>query len=91
MLSDLNTRIREVRRIAQEANRRDLEHQKAVTKAIGDGEGKGKLGKRGGLGEDDDDGMDLDEGLGGRTRGATSGGGNILGGRGRRFGSGRGG
>lgn len=91
VLGEIEGQIREVRRKAQELKRREVEHEKAFGKAVGDGEGKGKLGKRGGLGEDGEDEMDLDDGGKGRLRGAKRGGGNFLGGFGRRLGGGHGG
>jgi len=90
VLEEIEGQVREVRRKALDARKRELEHEKAVNKAMGDGEGKGKLGKRLGLGGEGEE-MDMDEGGGGRTRGAKRGGGNFMSGLGRRLGGGRGG
>lgn len=93
VLGEIEGQVRDVRRRAQEARRREAEHDKAFTKAVGDGDGKdgkGKSGKRGGVNEEGDE-MELEEGSGGRTRGAKRGGSNFLGGIGRRLGGGRGG
>jgi len=87
VLGEIEGQVREVRRKAQDARKREMEHEKAVGKAMGDGEGKGKLGKRLGLGEEGEE-MDMDEGGGGRTRGAKRGGGNFMSGLGRRLGGG---
>lgn len=88
VLGELEAQVREVMRGAQEKRKRELEHERAVAKAMGDGEGKGKLGKRVvGIGGEE---MDLDDGNGGRTRGAKRGGGNFLGGIGKRLGGGGG-
>lgn len=86
VLGEIEGQIREIRRRAQEQRKRETEHEKAVAKKMGESEdGKGKLGKRGG-GEEADE-MDIDEG-GRRLRGAKRGGGNFLGGLGKRLGSG---
>ena len=86
VLSEIEGQVREVRRKAQEHRKREMEHEKTVAKRMGENEdGKGKLGKRGG-GEEADE-MDIDEG-GRRLRGAKRGGGNFLGGIGRRLGGG---
>lgn len=90
VLGEIEGQVVEVRRKAQEARKRETEHEKAVSKAMSDGEGKGKLGKRLGQGEEGEE-MEMDEGAGGRTRGAKRGGGsNFMSGFGRKFG-GRGG
>ena len=86
VLREIEGQVREIRRKAQEEKKRETEHEKAVAKRMGENEdGKGKLGKRGG-GEEADE-MDIDEG-GRRLRGAKRGGGNFLGGLGRRLGGG---
>ena len=86
VLGEIEGQVREIRRKAQEQKKRDTEHEKAVARRMGETEdGKGKLGKRGG-GEEADE-MDIDEG-GRRLRGAKRGGGNFLGGLGRRLGGG---
>ncbi|CAF9920410.1 hypothetical protein IMSHALPRED_004878 [Imshaugia aleurites] len=88
VLGEIEGQIREIRRKAQAQKKREVEHEKAVAKKMGDNEdGKGgKLGKRGG-GEEAEE-MDIDEG-GRRLRGAKrGGGGNFLGGLGRKFGGG---
>ncbi len=86
VLGEIEGQVREIRRKAQEQRKREAEHEKAVAKRMGENDdGKGKLGKRGG-GEEGDE-MDIDDG-GRRLRGAKRGGGNILGGLGRRFGGG---
>lgn len=93
VLGEIEAQVRDVRRKAQETRKREQEHEKAFTKAMGENETKGKLGKRVGLGEEEE-GMDMDEGGGGRTRGAKRGGGNFMsgmGGLGRRLGGGGGG
>ena len=83
VLGEIEGQVREIRRKAQEQRKRETEHEKAVAKHMGENEGK--LGKRGG-GEEADE-MDIDEG-GRRLRGAKRGGGNFLGGLGRRLGGG---
>ena len=86
VLGEIEGQVREIRRKAQEQRKRETEHEKAVAKRMGENEdGKGKLGKRGG-GEEGDE-MDIDEG-GRRPKGAKRGGGNFLGGLGRRLGGG---
>ena len=86
VLGEIEGQVREIRRKAQEQRKKETEHEKAVAKRMGENEdGKGKLGKRGG-GEEADE-MDIDEG-GRRLRGAKRGGGNFLGGLGRRLGGG---
>ncbi|KAL6713892.1 hypothetical protein ACLMJK_008386 [Lecanora helva] len=90
VLGEIEAQVAEVRKKAVERRRREVEYEKLVAKAMGEGDGKGKLGKRGGSGEDGDE-MDLDDGSTGRTRGAKRGGGNFLGGLGKRLGGGRGG
>ena len=86
VLGEIEGQVREIRRKAQEQKRRETEHEKTVAKRMGENEdGKGKLGKRGG-GEEGDE-MEIDEG-GRRSRGAKRGGGNFLGGLGRRLGGG---
>ena len=86
VLGEIEGQVREIRRKAQEQKRRETEHEKTVAKRMGENEdGKGKLGKRGG-GEEGDV-MEIDDG-GRRSRGAKRGGGNFLGGIGRRLGGG---
>ena len=86
VLGEIEGQVLQIRRKAQEQRRRETEHEKVVAKKMGENEdGKGKLGKRGG-GEEADE-MDIDEG-GRRLRGAKRGGGNFLGGLGRRLGGG---
>ena len=85
VLAEIEGQVREIRRKAQEQKKRETEHEKAVAKRMGENEdGKGKW-KRGG-GEEADE-MDIDEG-GRRLRSAKRGGGNFLGGLGRRLGGG---
>lgn len=86
VLREIEGQVREVRRKAQEQRKRETEHEKAVAKRMGENEdGKGKLGKR--VGGEEADEMEIDEG-GRRLRGAKRGGGNFLGGLGRRLGGG---
>ena len=86
VLGEIEGQVREIRRKAQEQKRRDTAHERTVAMRMGENEeGNGKLGKRGG-GEEGDE-MEIDEG-GRRSRGAKRGGGNFLGGLGRRLGSG---
>lgn len=86
VLRELEGQVRDVRRKAQDWRRREAEHEKAVAKKMGEADdGKGKLGKRGG---EEGGEMDIDDGGGGRTRGAKRGGGKFLGGPGRRLGGG---
>lgn len=85
VLGEIEGQVREIRRKAQQQRKRETEHEKAVAKKMGENEdGKGKLGKRGG-GEEADE-MDIDES--GRKLRAKRGGGNFLGGLGRRLGGG---
>ena len=87
VLADLEGQVREVRRKAQEQRKREAEHEKAVAKAMGEGgDGKGKLGKRGG--EEEGDEWEVDEGGVGRIRVAKRGGGKLFGGFGRKLGGG---
>ena len=86
VLGEIEGQVQTVRRKAQEQRKRETEHEKAVAKKMGENDdGRGKLGKRGG-GEEADE-MDIDEG-GRRLRSTKRGGGNFLGGLGKRLGGG---
>lgn len=81
VLAEIENQVHEVRRSTAEAWRRETENEKAIEKAMGEKEEKGKAaGKRGardkeGEGEWGDE-MDVDEGAGkGRPRVAKRGGG----------------
>ena len=87
VLGNLEGQVREVRRKAQEQRKREVEHEKAVAKAMGEGgDGKGKLGKRGG--EEEGEEWEVDERGVERLRGAKRGGGKLFGGFGRKLGGG---
>lgn len=74
VLSELDDQVKEVKRRALKARRREEANEKATAKLMEDKDSKSKGGGKRGVGEEGDD-MDIDEGGGGlRSRNIKKGG-----------------
>ena len=81
VLGEIEGQVRDIRRRVQEQKRKEIEHEKAMIKALGEKEdGKKVVSKRGGGALEDGEEMDVDEGFGGgRMRNAKRGGSKMAG------------
>lgn len=75
VLTELEEQVRDVRRKAITQRKREDANEKAVAKAMDE---KGKIVGKRGFGDEGDE-MELDDGIGGRTRNAKKGSGKLMG------------